>query len=73
MGNYVRYWAFVYNYKHLCRIKRSRRGFLYVVITIGWCIHRCYCLYFTSDVHEVIILYVLGVDVGVFVCYHVDS
>nr|DAI33219.1 MAG TPA: hypothetical protein [Caudoviricetes sp.] len=30
-------------------------------------------MYFTSDVHEVMILCILGVDSGVFVCYHVGS
>nr|DAP55979.1 MAG TPA: hypothetical protein [Caudoviricetes sp.] len=66
-------WVFVYNYKHLYSIKRNRRGFLCIVITIGWCIYRCYCLYFASIVHGVMILCILGVDLGIFVCYHVVS
>nr|DAS50750.1 MAG TPA: hypothetical protein [Caudoviricetes sp.] len=27
LGNYGYYLVFVYNYKHLCRVKRNRRGF----------------------------------------------
>lgn len=58
-------------------IYTALRGFaavfgLVCVYEIG-AIHRCYYLYFASVMHEVMILCVLGVDLDIFVCYHVGS
>lgn len=60
--------CFVYNYKHLCRIERVRRGFGLVRVYEIEAIYRCYYLYYASVVHVVMILCILGVDLGVFVC-----
>ena len=71
----MRYWAiwwvimvFVYNYKHLCRIKRIRRAFGFVCVYEIEAICGYYWLYYASVMHEVTILCISGVDLGVFVC-----